>query len=87
MARRRTLANVLTGVFTGVVVVFIGLILVMFISLCSVGKKGSDTKKVDDCVLRGISYFKEIGSYPTLSDGRDAYERLRRTRKCFLSSM
>jgi hypothetical protein len=24
------------------------------------------------CVSKGIAYYKEIGSYPTLSDGRDA---------------
>ncbi|RYD86049.1 MAG: hypothetical protein EOP84_00310 [Verrucomicrobiaceae bacterium] len=24
------------------------------------------------CVKRGVEYFKEIGSYPRLSDGRDA---------------
>lgn len=28
--------------------------------------------KVQACQLKGMAYFKEIGSYPYLSDGRDA---------------
>ncbi|HEY0028484.1 MAG TPA: hypothetical protein VGC35_11485 [Allosphingosinicella sp.] len=46
---------------------------------------------VADCVRRGIAYFKEIGSYPTLSSapnrGRDAadvaVERCNRTTTAF----
>jgi hypothetical protein len=26
----------------------------------------------EKCVERGVSYYKEIGSFPRLSDGRDA---------------
>ena len=29
---------------------------------------------VAGCVADGVAYFKEIGSYPTLSDGRNAEE-------------
>lgn len=43
--------------------------------------------KVEKCTERGVAYFKEIGSYPTLSDGRDAEkvaeERCRRTTTAF----
>jgi hypothetical protein len=39
------------------------------------------------CVARGIAYFKEIGSFPHLSDGRDsatvAIERCSRTSTAF----
>jgi hypothetical protein len=53
-----------------------------------------DTVKLDpvaDCVRRGIAYFKEIGSYPTLrsapNQGRDAaevaVERCNRTTTAF----
>lgn len=38
---------------------------------------------VDYCVQRGIGYYREIGSYPNLSDGRTAIsvarEKCRRT--------
>lgn len=43
--------------------------------------------EVSSCVVRGITYFNEIGSFPTLSDGRDAEmvatERCRRTTTAF----
>ena len=45
---------------------------------------GCDAKKANEaasvqtdrgeCVRKGVAYFKEIGSFPTLSDGRDATE-------------
>ena len=42
---------------------------------------------VEACVSRGRAYFTEIGSFPTLSDGRDALavarERCRRTTTAF----
>jgi hypothetical protein len=50
-----------------------------------------DNEAVDACVMRGIAYFKEIGSYPTLgtapNKGRRAEdvarERCRRTITAF----
>ena len=33
-----------------------------------------------ECVGRGVGYFKEIGSWPTLSDGQDAFTVA--TRRC-----
>lgn len=42
---------------------------------------------VVSCTKRGIDYFKEIGSWPSLSDGRDAAtvaaERCNRTTTAF----
>ena len=42
---------------------------------------------VEACVRRGEAYFSDIGSFPTLSDGRDALtvarERCRRTTTAF----
>lgn len=39
------------------------------------------------CAGRGVAYFKQIGSWPTLSDGRDAlnavYERCQRSVTAF----
>lgn len=41
----------------------------------------------DACTYRGMAYFREIGSWPTLSDGRDAArearERCQRTTNAF----
>lgn len=31
-----------------------------------------DNKNYETCVSKGINYFKDIGSFPTLSDGRNA---------------
>ena len=39
--------------------------IVMLVILSGCGSGGSDLK-VEACVSRGIAYFKEIGSYPTL---------------------
>lgn len=52
---------------------------------------GGDDAAIDACVSRGIAYFKEIGSYPTLKSapntGRSAedvaLERCRRTTTAF----
>jgi len=42
---------------------------------------------VQECVANGIAWFEEIGSYPTLGDGRDAeqvaIERCDRTTQAF----
>jgi hypothetical protein len=46
-----------------------------------------DSSEVQACVARGEKYFKEIGSYPTLSNGQDAnevaHERCSRTTTAF----
>lgn len=43
--------------------------------------------EVEACTQRGVAYFQEIGSYPTLSDGRSASvvaaERCNRTTTAF----
>jgi hypothetical protein len=48
---------------------------------------GSANSRVDACVARGIAYFKDVGSFPYLSTGRDAVEvaieRCRRTTTAF----
>jgi hypothetical protein len=53
--------------------------------LCSCSPSSDDA--VASCTRRGIAYFKEIGSWPQLSDGRDAAtvaaERCRRTVTAF----
>jgi hypothetical protein len=42
---------------------------------------------VDRCITRGVEYFRSTGSYPTLSDGRNAFnvarERCQRTTTAF----
>jgi hypothetical protein len=47
----------------------------------------SNTSDVSSCVEQGVAYFKEIGSYPYLSTGRDArsvaVERCSRTSGAF----
>lgn len=47
----------------------------------------TDAAEIAACVERGVTYYREIGSYPTLSDGRDARrvaeERCRRTTTAF----
>ena len=47
----------------------------------------SDEDKVSECIDRGIQYFDELGSYPTLSNGQDARktatERCNRTTTAF----
>lgn len=34
----------------------------------------SHSQKIEECQIRGIAYFSEMGSFPFLSDGRDAAE-------------
>ncbi|WP_412473565.1 hypothetical protein [Halobacteriovorax sp. YZS-1-1] len=54
--------------------------------LCTPSKKGNN-QEVFSCTSRGIDYFKSIGSYPTLGNGKDAYsvakERCQRTTTAF----
>lgn len=47
------------------------LILFVFYKIATCEKK-SDTPEYKNCVIEGIQYFKDIGSFPRLSDGRDA---------------
>lgn len=58
--------------------------LILATCVCPVGAQLPD---FDICVRRGIAYFKEIGSWPTLSDGRNAEqvvrERCRRSTQAF----
>jgi hypothetical protein len=66
--------------------------------LCAIGTltlfgcgKSSVGGEVDSCVNRGVAYFKEIGSYPTLSSAPNtgrlaedvARERCNRTTTAF----
>lgn len=49
------------------------------IASCNGGSINSSAAQATDdavaaCIQRGIAYFKEIGSWPKLSDGRDAAE-------------
>lgn len=66
-------------------------LLILFVFLLA-GCVDSERKKAyEDCIERGVKYFKEIGSYPTLSSapnrGRKAEdvaaERCRRTTGAF----
>lgn len=61
------------------------LILVAIVAVGAIGYIAGTAK--DRCTDRGIEYFKEIGSYPNLSDGRSsakvAAERCARTTGAF----
>lgn len=50
-------------------------------------QKSSKLTPYDQCVENGVEYFKEIQSYPKLSDGRDsenvARDRCRRSLQAF----
>jgi hypothetical protein len=50
-------------------------------------KPRSKSSGITNCVEKGVAYFKDIGSYPNLSTGRDArsvaLERCSRTTKAF----
>lgn len=50
-----------------VLVVFACAIGTFALSGCSKSSSSSGGGEVDACVNRGVAYFKEIGSYPTLS--------------------
>ncbi|MGI9487765.1 MAG: hypothetical protein ACR2RF_18175 [Geminicoccaceae bacterium] len=80
---------------TARVVVIVGLAFLVAILLSNREDRTKNTfvsaDRSDDiirkCYERGIAYFKEIGSYPTLSDGRlagdVAAERCGRSRHAF----
>lgn len=61
------------------------------LAACNAPAGDSATDEVSECVRRGVKYFKEIGSYPTLSaapnKGRAAedvaIERCNRTTTAF----
>lgn len=48
------------------------------VSLMGCGKSADSDKQFTNCVSNGVTYFKEIGSYPTLksdpNQGRSAEE-------------
>ena len=48
----------------------VAIIALLFLAGC-----GSN-KEVEACVQRGVAYFKEIGSYPTLTSAPDAGRRV-----------
>ncbi|NOT77615.1 MAG: hypothetical protein HOP07_01280 [Bacteriovoracaceae bacterium] len=60
--------------------IFLGVLSALLFSSCS-------NKDIDSCVQRGITYYKEIGSYPILSDGKNAetvaIEKCSRTTSAF----
>lgn len=64
-------------------ITFIGLSLIQV----SPNAYSTQTTRYSSCEQRGIAYFKEIGSYPKLSDGRNAKDvvkaRCRRTKTAF----
>lgn len=45
--------------------------------LIAAALSGCARAEFDACVDRGIAYYQEIGSWPTLSDNRDALEVVR----------
>jgi hypothetical protein len=59
----------------------------LLVLLVFAGGGEGDSAAFEACVSRGRAYFSEIGSFPTLSDGRDALtvarERCRRTTTAF----
>lgn len=63
---------------------------IVFLGVAGCGKNGSDPR-IEACVEKGVAYFKEIGSYPTLSSAPDtgrtaeevARERCNRTTTAF----
>ena len=61
--------------FHVICVLFLG-----FIGIALIGgndsrtRSNSDQSSIRECQRRGVAYFKEIGSYPLLSDGRLAAE-------------
>jgi len=66
----------------------IGTVLAMALLAVGIGPAAAQSSQaIEACVGRGIAYFKEIGSYPRLSDGRSAAqvarERCNRTTTAF----
>jgi hypothetical protein len=68
-----------------VVGIFVAAALPLLLMDCG-GESKSNTD-IEACISRGVSYFREIGSYPRLSDGGDAElvarDRCRRTVTAF----
>ncbi|MFW5440564.1 MAG: hypothetical protein ACKE5M_07745 [Methylophilaceae bacterium] len=68
---------------------FFSVLILFTVGLSGCG--GDNSAAIESCVSRGVSYFKEIGSYPTLSStpnaGRSAEavarERCNRTTTAF----
>lgn len=44
----------------------------LFVSLLGLSACSSEKEELEACYRKGITYYREIGSYPSLSDGRDA---------------
>ena len=49
-------------------------VLVIFLAVICVSACGPN-QGVEECVANGVAYFKEIGSYPTLSSAPDTGRR------------
>jgi hypothetical protein len=62
-------------------------IVIVAVAMTSACKSSSSKGDVDACIQRGIQYYKDIGSYPTLSNGENAdkkvSERCNRTATAF----
>jgi hypothetical protein len=56
-------------------------IFTFFILLVASCSKVSDSAEFQDCVKKGETYYKEIGSYPRLSTGESADELIKQ--KCY----
>lgn len=56
-------------------------IVLSLVALPGCGGGGQNQAEIDACVERGVAYFKEIGSYPTLTapmyEGRNAEDEAR----------
>lgn len=53
----------------------------MFLYFSHASKSGNESNQFDECVSKGDAYYRDIGSYPTLSNGRDAHSVV--VEKCF----
>jgi hypothetical protein len=49
-----------------------GTVVLATLMMVSCGDSSNNNAAVEQCVARGIAYFKEIGSYPTLSSAPNA---------------
>ena len=60
---------------------------VVLIFIACGGNSREKQQAMEECIARGRAYYKEIGSYPTLSDGRRTEavirERCERTTTAF----
>ena len=55
-----------------IVLIFAVLALLFIALLASIGYNKNSSSSSNNCVEKGIEYYKEIGSFPRLSDGREA---------------